>query len=126
MATTYKGFSTHNRYKKFRVTDLDLVKQNIFNHFNIRKGEKLMQPNFGSLIWNMLFEPLTEETRQMIVNDVKTVVSYDPRVRVQNVAVTQFDYGIQLLVELSYLTSNQVDTLVLDFDNRSRSLSRSE
>jgi phage baseplate assembly protein W len=126
MATTYKGFSTHNRYKKFRVTDLDLVKQNIFNHFNIRKGEKLMQPNFGSMIWNMLFEPLTEETRQMIVNDVKTVVSYDPRVRVQNVAVTQFDYGIQLLVELSYLTSNQVDTLVLDFDNRSRSLSRSE
>jgi phage baseplate assembly protein W len=126
MATFYKGFSTHNRYKKFRVTNLELVKQNIFNHFNIRKGEKLMQPNFGSLIWNMLFEPLTEETRQMIVSDVQTVVSYDPRVRVQNVAVTQFDYGIQLVVELSYLTDNQVDRLVLDFENKSRTLTRNE
>jgi phage baseplate assembly protein W len=126
MATFYKGFSTHNRYKKFRVTNLELVKQNIFNHFNIRKGEKLMQPNFGSLIWNMLFEPLTEETRQMIVGDVQTVVSYDPRVRVQNVAVTQFEYGIQLVVELSYLTDNQVDRLVLDFENKSRTLTRNE
>jgi len=126
MATIYKGFSTYNRVKKFRVTDLELVKQNIFNHFNIRKGEKLMQPNFGSLIWNMLFEPLTEETRQLIVNDVKTVVGYDPRVQIQNVTVTQFEHGMQLVIDLLYVTKNQADTLSLNFDNRSQSLTRSE
>ena len=126
MATVYKGFSTYNRTKKFRVTDVDLVKQNLYNHFNIRKGEKLMQPNFGSIIWNMLFEPLTDEVRDIIVNDVKTVVSYDPRVRVQNVVVTQFEHGIQLAIELSFLTNNQLDTLVLNFDNKSKSLTRAE
>lgn len=126
MATVYKGFSTYNRDKKFRVTDFELVKQNLYNHFNIRKGEKLMQPNFGSTIWNMLFEPLTEETRQIIVDDVKTVVGYDPRVNVSNVLVTQFDHGIQLVVELSYIPNNQLETLVLNFDNRSKSLTRNE
>jgi phage baseplate assembly protein W len=126
MATVYKGFSTYNRDKKFRVIDFELVKQNLYNHFNIRKGEKLMQPNFGSTIWNMLFEPLTEETRQIIVDDVKTVVGYDPRVNVSNVLVTQFDHGIQLVVELSYIPNNQLETLVLNFDNRSRSLTRNE
>lgn len=126
MATVYKGFSTFNRDKKFRVVDFELVKQNLYNHFNIRKGEKLMQPNFGSNIWNMLFEPLTEEVRQIIVDDVKSVVSYDPRVSVSNVLVTQFDHGIQLVVELSYIPSNQLETLVLNFDNRSRSLTRNE
>lgn len=126
MATVYKGFSTYNRDKKFRVIDFELVKQNLYNHFNIRKGEKLMQPNFGSTIWNMLFEPLTEETRQVIVDDVKTVVGYDPRVNVSNVLVTQFDHGIQLVVELSYIPNNQLETLVLNFDNRSRSLTRNE
>ena len=85
-----------------------------------------MQPNFGSTIWNMLFEPLTEETRQVIVDDVKTVVGYDPRVNVSNVLVTQFDHGIQLVVELSYIPNNQLETLVLNFDNRSRSLTRNE
>ena len=126
MATVYRGFSTYNRDKKFRVIDFELVKQNLYNHFNIRKGEKLMQPNFGSTIWNMLFEPLTEETRQVIVDDVKTVVGYDPRVNVSNVLVTQFDHGIQLVVELSYIPNNQLETLVLNFDNRSRSLTRNE
>ena len=52
MAITYKGFSTNNRSKKFRVTDFELVKQDLINHFNIRKGEKLMNPNFGTIIWN--------------------------------------------------------------------------
>ena len=126
MATVYKGFSTYNRNKKFRVTDFELVKQNLYNHFNIRKGEKLMQPNFGSMIWNMLFEPLTEETRQIIVDDVKTVVGYDPRVNVSNVLVTQYDHGIQLIVELTYTPNNQLETLVLNFDNRSKSLTRNE
>jgi phage baseplate assembly protein W len=126
MATVYKGFSTFNRDKKFRVIDFELVKQNLYNHFNIRKGEKLMQPNFGSNIWNMLFEPLTEETRQVIVDDVKAVAGYDPRVNVSNVLVTQFDHGIQLVVELAYIPNNQLETLVLNFDNRSRSLTRNE
>lgn len=126
MATVYKGFSTYNRDKKFRVTDFELVKQNLYNHFNIRKGEKLMQPNFGSTIWNMLFEPLTEEIRQIIVDDVRTVVAYDPRVNVSNVFVTQFDHGIQLVVELSYVPNNQLETLILNFDSRSKSLTRNE
>jgi phage baseplate assembly protein W len=85
-----------------------------------------MQPNFGSNIWNMLFEPLTEETRQVIEDDVRAVAGYDPRVNVSNVLVTQFDHGIQLVVELAYIPNNQLETLVLNFDNRSRSLTRNE
>ena len=54
MTVLYKGFSTYNRSKRFTVTDLDLIKQDIFNHFNIKKGEKLMQPAFGTTIWDTL------------------------------------------------------------------------
>jgi phage baseplate assembly protein W len=121
----YNGFSTIGRVKKFKVTDLELVKQNLFNHFNIRKGEKLMQPNFGSAIWSMMFEPLTEELKNLIQDDVKTVVGYDPRTRVNNVIVTQYDHGVQLDIELEYLPSNQSDTLSLMFDNASQQLTRS-
>jgi phage baseplate assembly protein W len=56
--TTYRGLSTLGQNKKFRLTDIELVKRDLLNHFQIRKGEKLMNPNFGSIIWNMLFEPL--------------------------------------------------------------------
>jgi phage baseplate assembly protein W len=107
------------------MTDLELVKQNLFNHFNIRKGEKLMQPGFGSQVWSMMFEPLNEETKSMLIADVKKVVGYDPRTKVTSVVVTQFDYGIQLEIEMEYLPSNQSDTLILSFDNASQKLTRS-
>jgi phage baseplate assembly protein W len=121
----YRGFSTIGQVKKFKMSDLELVKQNLFNHFNIRKGEKLMQPGFGSVIWSMMFEPLNEETKNLIQADVKKVVGYDPRTRVNNVIITQFDHGVQLDIEMEYLPSNQSDTLRLTFDNAAQKLTRS-
>lgn len=123
--SNYRGFSTIEQVKKFKLTDLELVKQNLFNHFNIRKGEKLMQPNFGSVIWSMMFEPLNEETKNLIQADVKKVVGYDPRTRVNNVIITQFDHGVQLDIEMEYLPTNQSDTLRLSFDNAAQTLTRS-
>jgi len=40
-AFTYKGFSSSETKKGFKLFDIDLVKQNLLNHFYIRKGEKL-------------------------------------------------------------------------------------
>ena len=125
MANVYKGFSTFNRNKKFRVSDFELIKQDLYNHFQIRKGEKLMQPNFGSLVWNFLFEPLTEQTKTAITEDVKSVVGYDPRTKVSNVIVTQFEHGIQIEIELLYVTENLTDLVRFTFDNNSMTLSRS-
>jgi phage baseplate assembly protein W len=123
--SNYRGFSTIDKFKKFKMTDLELVKQNLFNHFNIRKGEKLMQPGFGSQIWSMMFEPMDEQTKSMIEADVKKVVGYDPRTKVSSVIVTQFDHGVQLDIEMEYLPTNKSDTLRLSFDNASQKLTRS-
>ncbi len=122
--TTYRGFSTIDRYKKFRVTDFDLIKQDLINHFNIRKGEKLMNPNFGTIIWNTLFEPLTQETREVIADDVKRIVGYDPRLSVDNITITEKDYGIQIEVDLRYVTTNESGALKLNFDKASQTISR--
>ena len=112
----YKGFSTYNRSKKFRITDFELVKQDLTNHFNIRKGEKLMNPDFGTIIWDTLFEPLNEDIKNSIVQDVKRVIASDPRVSAQNVIVTQFDRGIQIEIDLIYISSNERSMLSLTFD----------
>lgn len=124
MTNRYRGFSTINQSKKFRLTDLELVKRDLLNHFAVRKGEKLMQPNFGSIIWDMLFEPLTVETQDIIVNDIKRIVNYDPRISVSNVLVDAFDYGLQVQIELVYLPANYSDRLILKFDNQSRTLTQ--
>jgi hypothetical protein len=125
MAITYRGFSTVDRYKKFRVTNFELVKCDLINHFSIRKGEKLMQPNFGTIIWDMIFEPLTESTKSAIIDDVSTIISYDPRVRVTKVTVDQLDIGIQLQIDLTYIPRDQSQSIKLTFNNNSNTLTTS-
>jgi phage baseplate assembly protein W len=115
---TYKGFSTYNRVNKFRLTDFDLVKQDLFNHFYIRKGEKLMNPNFGTIIWGVIFEPFTTEIKQAITDDIRRIVKYDPRIATNSVIVTEYQSGIQIEIELTYIPTNQTERLNLQFDQK--------
>jgi phage baseplate assembly protein W len=122
--TLYTGFSTYNRYKKFRLTDFDLVQQDLFNHFNIRKGEKLMNPEFGTIIWGMLFEPMTEGLRKNIIEDIKRIVSYDPRIATNSIKLDEFSYGLQISISVTYLVEDKNYNLVFNFDRDSKTLSK--
>lgn len=112
----YKGFSTIDQTKKFRLVDLDLIKRDLLNHFAIRKGEKLMNSEFGSIIWNVLFEPLTADVKALVVQDITRIIASDPRIRVDNVLVDQLDTGLQVQVELTVLPDNYSDVLNLQFN----------
>jgi phage baseplate assembly protein W len=113
----YRGFSTVNRKKKFRLTDFELVRQDLINHFYIRKGEKLMNPSFGAIIWNVLHEPLTDNLKSIITTDIKNIVSSDPRLAVDRVMITEYEQGLQVDLELRYVQTNQTALMNLQFDN---------
>lgn len=119
----YKGFSTVSGSRNFRLTDFELIKQDIMNHFNIRKGEKLMNPNFGTIIWNVLFEPFTEDLKSVIVSDIQAIASYDPRVSFDNIIVTEYDQGIMIELQLRYVPTNQTNVMLLNFNGETQSLS---
>lgn len=120
--TIYRGFSTLVNKKKYSLTDYALAKQDLINYFSIRRGEKLMQPSFGTVIWDQLFEPLNESTRDVITGDIKRIVGYDPRLAVNQINVVEETYGIQIQITLSYIPTNQADTLLLNFNKNSSSL----
>lgn len=123
--TNYRGFNTIDQSKKFRIADIDLVKRDLLNHFQIRKGEKLMNPDFGSIIWNMIYEPLTDETKKVIIDDVTKIVSYDPRLQVDQVIIQQLEYGLQLQIGLTYLPSASTTRMNLTFNGQSNSVTAS-
>jgi phage baseplate assembly protein W len=120
--TTYRGFSTLVNKKKYNLTDYALARQDLINYFNIKKGQKLMQPNFGTIIWNQLFEPLNETTQEIITSDINRIVGYDPRLAVNRVDVTQVTSGLQIQISLTYIPTNQTDTIMLNFNNSSSKL----
>lgn len=115
-AFAYKGFSSSAIEKNFKLYDIELVKQDLINHFYIRKGEKLENPTFGTVIWDLLFEQFDEETKNLIAKDVETIVNYDPRVAVTSVIVDSTPQGIRIEVELVYKPFNINEQMVFNFD----------
>lgn len=122
MTIRYRGFSTINQTKKFRLTEFELVKRDLINHFSIKKGEKLMNPEFGSIVWNMMFEPMTADVKSTLVEDIRNIITYDPRLRVDDVLIDEFDYGIQIQIDLTFLPDDYSDRLQLEFNTSSNTL----
>lgn len=116
--TIYRGFSTVAKPKNFRLTDYELIKQDLINHFYTRKGERIMNPNFGTIIWNLLFEPFTEEVKQKIYDDIQRIAASDPRLSIEQAVVTEYLHGLQIELEVRVLDTNELDTMVINFDQR--------
>jgi phage baseplate assembly protein W len=114
---TYRGFSTVSPdSESFTLYDLALIKQDLINHFHIRQGEKLSDPEFGTIIWDLLFEPLTEELRTLILKNVEGIINYDPRVRADDVIVTTYESGLQIECAVTYLPYNVSEKMQFRFD----------
>ena len=75
-----------------------------------------MQPAFGTIIWDLLFEPLTPEVQDLILQNVNEIFSSDPRVQATNIVITPYDNGLQIECGLKYFLYNLQETLQLKFD----------
>ena len=116
-SVAYRGFSTTDITREsYNLYNFEIVKQDIINHFHIRKGEKLSDPNFGTIIWDVLFEPFTEELREAILDDVTTIINYDPRVNVSRILVDSYESGIRVEADIIVIPYNLQQTMQFKFD----------
>jgi phage baseplate assembly protein W len=113
---TYKGFSSKETANNYKLYDIDLVKQDLLNHFYIRKGEKLENPEFGTVIWDMLFEQFTEDVKNIIAKDVEDIINYDPRIAVNEVQIDSTDQGIRIQADIVYIPFNVNERMTFNFD----------
>ena len=92
MATTLSYRDINITFKKHPVTndivvskDASAIKQAIVNLLMTNKGERLMNPNYGSDIRRYLFEPLDYGTANQITGNIKsTIDTFEPRITVLN------------------------------------------
>jgi phage baseplate assembly protein W len=113
---TYKGFNSKESSKNFKLYDIDLVKQDLINHFHIRKGEKLENPEFGTVIWDMIFEQFTEDVKNIIAKDVEDIINYDPRIAVNEVQIDTTEQGIRIQADIVYIPFNVNERMTFNFD----------
>ena len=115
----YKGFSTvSGDQKNVQLFDFDLIVQDILNHFKTKKGERVMNPEFGSIIWDLLMEPLTDDTREALRDDINTICNSDPRVTPTQLDLTEYDNGYVLEITLLLNGTDQSTNMRLVFDQK--------
>jgi phage baseplate assembly protein W len=113
----YRGFSTvSTNTQNFALYDFELIKQDLLNSFHVRQGERLMNPTYGCVIWDLLFEPLTDDIKELVLQNVNQILNSDPRVQANNVIVTTYDTGIQIEAVLTYVQYNLQEQLQIQFD----------
>jgi len=100
------------------LSDLSLVKRDLLNHIYTRVGERVMMPNYGTTIPDLIFEPLDDITVAEVKQQLTNVFNYDPRVSLVELnvfAVPQLN-GIVASAVLQYVELNMTDRLDLHIE----------
>jgi phage baseplate assembly protein W len=113
----------NNMHNKCRNRSISPVlnrnpKQNILNHFNTRKGQRVMNPTFGTIIWDILMEPLTPQIRNVLTKDIETICNTDPRVYPTQIQVNEYEQGYLIDIVLVMKNTDQSSALKLVFDQK--------
>ena len=96
--------------------DFECAKQDLINRLSVRKGERLENPEFGTIIYDALFEPLTDALKESIVEDVTQNLNADPRISTEEITLTEADKGIAIQATITYVPLNITEKLRFSFD----------
>lgn len=115
----YLGFSSslfETPENTFSAKNVELVKRDIYNHIFTSKGERVMMPGFGTRIPSLPFEPIDAKTLQIIDEDIREVINYDPRVKLLELRVIPLSDNNCVLayVTVQYIELGTVETLHIE------------
>lgn len=76
-----------------------------------------MRPNFGSIIHDIIMNPLDGMTESDIREDVERIIESDSRVSLNDIRVVVLDHTVRCEVDISFNVLRSSDTLYLEFIN---------
>jgi phage baseplate assembly protein W len=117
---TFIGFNTIRQYKKFTLTDFELIKRDLANALNIQQGALVGRPGYGTIIWNYLFENQTPTVVSAIRAELQRVIGGDPRLFMTNMTVYPQENGMLIELQVQVVSSSTAERLSIFFDQLSR------
>jgi len=119
LTQVFKGFSSRADQNNFRLYDFELIKQDLINRLSVRKGERVENPEFGTIIYDCIFEPLTNALKPAIADDVTQNLNADPRISTSDIIVSETEKGIAVQATITYVPYNITEKLTFSFDENS-------
>jgi len=117
---TFIGFNTIDQFKKFTAVDVNLIKIDLLNAFNIRQGQLVGRPGYGTVLWDYVFENQTQETERQIIAEIQRVCGQDPRVSISDIELFPQQNGILIQLALFVVPSTDAERLSVFFNQQQR------
>jgi phage baseplate assembly protein W len=98
--------------------DYNAIRNSLYNIFTTRKGQKILNPNFGSSLDQFLFESVNNINAKILGNTIlENVNLYEPRIEVQNIQVMPMPDENQYYVIFVYKVLNigRLDKFEINF-----------
>jgi phage baseplate assembly protein W len=112
----FVGFNTVGQPNPpYSLTNIDLIKRDIENTFATPKGSRVMLPDYGTNIYEFLFDPFDEITKNSIIEDAINVIQGEPRVQLVTIDVNQEDQALNIIMVLLFLPESVTDNLFVSF-----------
>lgn len=111
----YRGISFRNfsKNKSIKLYDVELIKKDLENNIFTKRGERVKMFSYGTRIPDLVFEPLDDIALNVIEEDLRAVVTGEPRVALVDLRVVPlYDRGVVLAsLVLYYVELDFTDTL---------------
>ena len=95
------------------------IRDSLINRLSIRKGERVENPEFGTIIYDAIFEPFTEALKDAIIEDITANLNADPRLSTEDITVSEAEQGIAIEATITYVPLNITEKLRFNFDENS-------
>jgi phage baseplate assembly protein W len=95
----------------------DQIKYNLINLILTSKGERIENPNFGTILKQQLFEQISEQTFPLIKNSITNAVEqYLPEIAIDTIDIVPYADENTLVVTINYriLLSAQPDSVTIN------------
>jgi phage baseplate assembly protein W len=95
------------------------LKYNVINLLLTNKGERILNPNFGTDIRKQLFNQIEEDTYNALIDDIRSTIElFIPQITIEKLeAVPSYDQNT-ITINLTYRIniSNEKDTITINLE----------
>ena len=101
------------------------IKQNLLNFLKTKKGERRMFPEFGTKLYDVVFEQIDENIVEITKNIINEEIKYwIPEISIQKISISDKSdventnsYRLYISLEFIINKTNSTDTLILELQN---------
>ena len=106
-------FKTISGTQKLKVVkDNEAIKSSLNNIIRTNNFDRPFQPNIGSNLRSLLFEPMTSVTRNRIISNIEaTIQALEPRAQDYEVNVEELPEQNEYRIEIKFYVQDQLEPI---------------